>query len=94
MGSVSTFLAKIIVTLRPSILDPQGKAVHNALKSLNMQLVEDVRIGKYIEIKINTACQEEAERIVKEACTKLLANPIMEDYSFTVMNMTSVKLET
>ena len=78
------FIAKIIVTLRKSILDPQGKAVHHALTSLQLHSVEEIRIGKFIEMKINSANKEEAERITEEACKKLLANPVMEDFSFTI----------
>ena len=78
------YLAKVIITLRKSILDPQGKAVHHALESLGMASVEEVRIGKFIELKINAATKEEAERVTQEACKKLLANPVMEDYSFSV----------
>lgn len=78
------YLAKIIVTLRKSILDPQGKAVHHALQSLGLTSVDDVRMGKFIEVKINSTEQKAAERVAEEACKKLLANPVMEDYSFSV----------
>ena len=78
------YLAKVVVTLRKSILDPQGKAVHHALESLNMASVQDVRIGKFIEMKIGAATKEEAERVATEACMKLLANPVMEDFTFTL----------
>lgn len=78
------FRVKIIVTLRNLILDPQGKAVHHALESLQMQEIQNVRMGKYIEMEIDCATQGEAERITREACTKLLANPVMEDYSFSI----------
>lgn len=81
---MNVYLAKIIVTLRKSILDPQGKAVHHALESLNMKSVDDVRIGKFIEVKIDTDSKEEAERMAEQACKKLLANPVMEDYSYSV----------
>jgi phosphoribosylformylglycinamidine synthase PurS subunit len=78
------YLAKIIVTLRKTILDPQGKAIHHALQNLGMAGVEDVRMGKFIEMKINSTEQKEAERVTEESCKKLLANPVMEDYSFTL----------
>ncbi len=78
------FLAKITVTLRKSILDPQGKAVHHALSSLQMPEIEDVRMGKYIEMQINSLSREEADRLTREACTKLLSNPVMEDFSFSL----------
>jgi len=78
------FLARIIVKLKPSILDPQGKAVHHALQNLGMNQVEDVRMGKEIEMWIDTTSQHDAERIAREASDKLLANPVMEDFSFTI----------
>ncbi len=78
------FLAKIVITLRKSILDPQGKAVRHALQSLHMRDVEEVRIGKFIEMKINSMEKGQAEKITEEACKKLLANPVMEDYTFSV----------
>lgn len=78
------YRAKIIVTLRKSILDPQGKAVHHALESLGMKSVEEVRIGKCIEMKLDSATAEDAERTTSEACKKLLANPVMEDFTFSI----------
>ncbi len=84
MVNTSTYHAKITVTLRKSILDPQGKAIHHALENLGLSGVEDVRLGKYIEMKIQTGSKEEAERVTREACSRLLANVVMEDFSFTV----------
>jgi phosphoribosylformylglycinamidine synthase PurS subunit len=78
------YRAKIIVTLRKSILDPQGKAVHHALESLGMNSIEEVRIGKCIEMKLNSSTVEDAERTTSEACKKLLANPVMEDFTFSI----------
>ncbi len=78
------FLARIRVTLRPSILDPQGKAVAHAIGTLNVGPVQDVRMGKYVEMKIQAASEAEARKITEDVCTKLLANPVMEDYTFEV----------
>lgn len=78
------YIAKIVVTLRKSILDPQGKAVHHALQSLGMADVHDVRMGKFIEVQINSSEEHEARRVALEACKKLLANPVMEDYSYSL----------
>ena len=78
------YLAKVIVTLRKSILDPSGKAVHHALESLGMNSVKDVRIGKYIEVKLDNANRDEAERAAREACEKVLANSVMEDFSCSI----------
>jgi len=78
------FKAKITVTLRTSILDPQGKAVEHGLHSLGYTSISGVRIGKHIELVIETESRDEAERIVKEASERLLSNPVMEDFSFTL----------
>ena len=80
------FQSKIVVTLRKSILDPQGKAVEHGVHSLGFEKVKDVRIGKFIELSVQTDDKAEAEQITKAVCEKLLANPIMEDFSFTVEN--------
>ena len=78
------YLAKIKITLRKSILDPQGKAVEHSLKSLGYDEIVDTRIGKYIELKINANSKEEANDIADKACEKLLANLVMEDYEFEI----------
>lgn len=78
------FISKITVTLRKSILDPQGKAVEHSLVSLGYDKIKDTRIGKYIELKIETSSAEEAKIITDAACKKLLANPVMEDYNFEI----------
>src|SRR6185369_16864390 len=81
---VLMFIAKITITLRPSILDPQGKAIHHALESLGLSTARSVRMGKYIEMTVETSSKAEAERITEEACRKLLANSVMEDFAFIV----------
>ena len=78
------YTAKINISIRKTILDPQGKAVEHSLKSLGFDSIEDTRIGKYIELKINVKSKKEAEKITDEACRKLLANPVMEDFTFEV----------
>lgn len=83
-GRVCVFIAKITVTLRKSILDPQGKAVRHGAHSLGFGAINDIRIGKYIEMKIDAPSEAEARRIAEETCQKLLANPVMEDYRYTV----------
>ncbi|MBF0585479.1 phosphoribosylformylglycinamidine synthase subunit PurS [Prosthecochloris sp. N3] len=75
------YKAKIRVTLRPSILDVQGKAVQHALDNLGYSTVDSVRIGKYIEVMIDEDSLDDARRIGDEICRKLLANTVMEDYS-------------
>ncbi len=78
------YKANVRITLRPSILDPQGKAVHHALENLGYDAVERVRMGKYVEMWIEAASEEEAARLAREACEKLLANTVMEDYAIAL----------
>jgi len=72
--------AKVYVTIKENVLDPQGVAVQGALHTLGFAEVEKVRIGKYLEIDLNTASRAEAEAQVKEMSEKLLANTVVEDY--------------
>ncbi|MFN1835687.1 phosphoribosylformylglycinamidine synthase subunit PurS [Balneola sp. MJW-20] len=74
------YKAKVYVTLRPSILDPKGKATHHALQNLGLNDIKQVRIGKYIEVDVDAKDETEARSIVETACTKLLANEVMEDF--------------
>jgi phosphoribosylformylglycinamidine synthase len=78
-----------LVILRGSILDPQGKAVEHGVHSLGYVSVKNVRIGKYVEMDVDVSTKEEAERITREVSEKLLANPIMEDFTFTVEEVSS-----
>ncbi|MBP9191180.1 MAG: phosphoribosylformylglycinamidine synthase subunit PurS [Ignavibacteria bacterium] len=78
------YISKINISLRKTILDPQGKAIEHSLKSLGFEPIIDTRIGKYIELKIDAGSKQEAEQISEEACKKLLANPVMEDFTFEV----------
>jgi len=77
------FKVKVYVTLRESVLDPQGKAVTNSLHSLNYKEVADVRIGKYMELTIEKS-DRNIDEVVNEICTNLLANPVIEDYRYEV----------
>jgi phosphoribosylformylglycinamidine synthase len=76
------YKAKVYITLRKSILDPKGKATLNALHSLGFDSIEETRIGKYIELKLSASSDDEARAMVKEASEKLLANMVMEDFTF------------
>jgi len=78
------FRAKVIIKRRPSILDPQGKAVEKGAQHLGLTNIRNTRIGKYIEFDVLSDNLQEAEKEVSEYCNKLLANPIMEDYEFTL----------
>jgi len=86
------YQSKIKVTLRKSILDPQGKTVEHSIQSLGYKNILDTRIGKYIELKIDSDSEQEAKRITKEVCKKLLANPVMEDYEFNVVKVNGVEI--
>jgi phosphoribosylformylglycinamidine synthase len=78
------FKAKVIIKRRPSILDPQGKAVEKGAELLGLTNIKDTRIGKYIEFNVDAKNKMDAEREVNDYCKKLLANPIMEDYEFSL----------
>jgi phosphoribosylformylglycinamidine synthase PurS subunit len=77
--------AKIHVTLKQGVLDPQGKAIHHALESLGFAGVEDVRMGKLIEMELAGGRTPEALHTeVQEMCERLLANTVIEDYRFEI----------
>lgn len=76
------YLAKIYVTLKPTVNDPQGLTIRGALHNLGFNSVEDVRAGKYIEVKINEDSSEKAHNQTNEMCRKLLSNPVIENYRF------------
>lgn len=78
------FIAEINVMPQKEILDPQGKAVRIGLQNLNITQVSDVRIGKHITLQLEAASEAAANEIVTEACKKLLANLIMEEFEFTL----------
>ena len=77
-------LAKIYITLKKDVLDPQGSVIANSLKSLGFNGIEDVRQGKYIEIKLNTKNKDTAIKKLNEMCEKLLANLVIEDYKVEI----------
>lgn len=70
------------ITLKQGVLDPQGKAIQESLNSLGYDTVEEVRVGKYMEMMVEET--DDMEKRVKEMCDKLLANPVIEDYRFDV----------
>jgi len=76
------FTAEINVMPRPELLDPQGKAVLLGLEHLGLDQVDDVRIGKHITLQLEAETEEIAREKVEKACSKLLANLIMESYSY------------
>lgn len=74
--------AKIHVTLKQGILDPQGKAIEHALDSLGFKHAANVRVGKYMELDLQESDKVKAEAQVKSMCEKLLANTIIEEYRY------------
>jgi phosphoribosylformylglycinamidine synthase subunit PurS len=79
-----TYRAEIDIMPHPELLDPQGKAVISGLKNLHLADIIDVRVGRHITLKLDAATEADAKKQVEEACKKLLANAIMEGYSFTL----------
>jgi len=78
------YLARVYVTLKPTVNDPQGLTIRGALHSLGFADVESVRAGKYLEVRLDAKDKKQAEKQLTEMCRKLLANPVIEDYRFEV----------
>jgi len=76
------FLARVYVTLKPTVNDPQGLTVRDAVHSLGFSNIASVRVGKYLELRLAADDAETARAQVDEVCRKLLANPVIEDYRF------------
>ena len=81
------FLASIDIMPQKEILDPQGKAVKLGLHNLGIDNVNDVRIGKHITLDVEADSQAAAQEMVKTACEKLLANMVMEEFSYTLLEV-------
>ncbi|MBM7662773.1 phosphoribosylformylglycinamidine synthase [Bacillus mesophilus] len=77
------YKVKVFVTLRESVLDPQGTAVKGSLHSLSYTEVQDVRIGKFLELTIEKS-DHSIDELVKEMCERLLTNTVIEDYTYEV----------
>ena len=78
------FVAEIDVMPLKALLDPQGRAVTGVLKTMGLGELENVRVGKHITVEVEAATEETAKQKVEEACKKLLANPIMESFHYTL----------
>jgi len=78
------YLAKVYISLKPTVNDPQGLTIKGALHNLGFSDVISVRAGKYIEVKINQDDEEKARGQADQMCRKLLANPVIENYSLTL----------
>ena len=78
------FIAKVYVTPKAAVLDPAGKAVASSLATLGYAEVEDVRLGKYIEVHLTSDGKDQARERVAEMCRRLLANEVIEEFRFDV----------
>jgi phosphoribosylformylglycinamidine synthase len=76
--------AKIIITPKKAVVDPQGKTVQNALEHMGYKGIGAVHVGKYLEVEITTADTDAARRQLDEACHKFLSNPVIEDYKLEI----------
>ncbi len=81
------YLAKIYVTLKPTVNDPQGLTIKGALHKLGFDTVDEVRAGKYLEIRIENSNSAAASAQVEDMCRKLLANPVIEKYRFELQEI-------
>jgi phosphoribosylformylglycinamidine synthase len=70
--------------LKRGVLDPQGKAVQRSLSHLGFEGVEEVRVGKFMEVRLSAMGRPEAEKLLQDACQRLLANTVIEDYRFEI----------
>ena len=87
------YKATISITLRPSILDPEGKTVHHALTNLGYDEIDRVRMGKRAEVWIDEEEEDEARRVATEACEKLLANPVTENFEIELEPVSEDEME-
>ena len=88
------FLAKVYISLKPTVNDPQGLTVLAALKSLGVTSVSAVRMGKYLELSLEAPNQEAASAQVQEMCRQLLANPVIEQFRFDLEEQMPVRAST
>ena len=79
--------ARIYITLKEQVADPQGIAIQHALESLHFKEVEKARMGKIVTLMINTKSKKKASEDIDKMCKKILANPVTEDYSFDLQEM-------
>ena len=75
---------KIFVSLKNGVLDPQGKAVEQSLHALGYKEVQDVRVGKFVELNLQADSRDAAEGRIREMCDKLLANPVIENFHYEI----------
>ena len=83
------YLARVYITLKPTVNDPQGLTIRGALHSLGFADVESVRAGKYLEVSLAAKNRAQAEKQLTEMCRKLLANPVIEEFRFELEELVS-----
>ena len=83
------YKASVNVTLKKSVLDPQGKTVLHALETMGFEDAKDLRVGKYFEVLLDSADAGEATASIESMCDKLLTNPVIEDYTFEIQEVKS-----
>ena len=81
------FLAQVYITLKPTVNDPQGLTVLGGVKNLGFDAVEDIRVGKFLEVRVAESSRQRAEQLVEELCQKLLANPVIEEYRYDLKEL-------
>lgn len=79
------YKATVTVQLRPSILDPEGKAIEHALASLGFDTIRRLRVGRTMQMDVDAPDDETARAVVEQACRQLLANPVMEDFTISIV---------
>lgn len=84
MPRSKSYLAKVYVSLKPTVNDPEGSTIAEALRSLTFAGVEDVRSGKYFQVRLSATTPAAASKQVEEMCKRLLANPVIETYGFDI----------
>ncbi len=88
MTSARRYLAKVYVSLKPTVNDPEGETIAGALRSLGFQGVARVRSGKFFQIELEATDEAAAREVVQRMCQRLLANPVIETFSFEVAETT------
>ena len=83
------FLARVYVSPKSTVNDPEGRTIHGSLEQLGFETVESVRAGKFFQVRLDEERRDEADEKVREMCEKLLANPIIEEYTFELEELTS-----
>jgi len=85
-GAQAMLKAEIYISLKESVIDPQGKTVKHALESIGYGNLKEVRVGKLVILKLNSRSRKKAAKEIEAMCKKLLANPIIEEYRFKIMD--------